>query len=65
MPAYVIFHDATLMDMARHRPLEAAQLLGINGVGRRKLERYGAAFLDVIREFAAAPAAAGAERRDR
>ena len=65
VPAYVIFHDATLMDMARYRPLEAAQLLGINGVGRRKLERYGAAFLDVIREFAAAPAAAGSEQRDR
>ena len=61
VPAYVIFHDATLMDMARHRPLEAAQLLAINGVGRRKLERYGASFLEVIREFAAAPAAATSE----
>ncbi len=65
VPAYVIFHDATLMDMAHHRPLEAAQLLGINGVGRRKLERYGTAFLDVIREFEAAPAAAGSEQKDR
>ncbi|MDE2993413.1 MAG: ATP-dependent DNA helicase, partial [Chloroflexota bacterium] len=65
VPAYVIFHDATLMDMARHRPLEPAQLLGINGVGRRKLERYGMAFLDVIREFEAAPAAAGSEQKDR
>ncbi len=62
VPAYVIFHDATLMDMASSRPLDAAQLLGINGVGRRKLERYGAAFLDVIREFDAAPAVAGPER---
>ena len=59
VPAYVIFHDATLMDMASSRPLDAAQLLAINGVGRRKLEQYGAAFLDVIREFDAAPAAAG------
>ena len=62
VPAYVIFHDATLMDMASSRPLDAAQLLAINGVGRRKLEQYGAAFLDVIREFDAAPAAAGPER---
>ena len=62
VPAYVIFHDATLMDMARSRPRNAPQLLEINGVGRRKLERYGAAFLDVIREFDAAPAAAGSER---
>ena len=65
VPAYVIFHDATLMDMASSRPLDAAQLLAINGVGRRKLEQYGAAFLEVIREFDAAPAAAGSERSDR
>ena len=64
VPAYVIFHDATLMDMACSRPRNAPQLLEINGVGRRKLERYGAAFLDVIREFDAAPAAAGSERSD-
>ena len=62
VPAYVIFHDATLMDMACSRPRNAAQLLEISGVGRRKLERYGASFLEVIREFDAAPAAAGSER---
>ncbi len=64
VPAYVIFHDATLMDMAHARPRNAAQLLEISGVGQRKLERYGAAFLNVIREFDAAPAAASAERSD-
>ncbi|MAG36507.1 MAG: DNA helicase RecQ [Dehalococcoidia bacterium] len=55
VPAYVIFHDATLMDMAHYRPRDEAQLLRINGVGQSKLERYGAAFLSVIREFDVAP----------
>ena len=57
LPAYVIFHDATLAEMAEHRPMTADELLRINGVGAAKLARYGAAFLEVIR------AAADAERR--
>ena len=48
LPPYVIFHDATLMQMAEHRPTSAAALLSINGVGQVKLERYGKAFLEVI-----------------
>ncbi len=47
---YVIFHDASLMEMVHYRPLNEAQLLTINGVGQSKLEKYGAAFLQVIRE---------------
>lgn len=46
---YVIFHDASLMDMVHYRPLTEAQFLGISGVGQSKLEKYGAAFLAVIR----------------
>ena len=48
VPAYVIFHDATLMQMAAERPQTLAELAQINGVGAAKLERYGAAFLAVI-----------------
>ncbi|MCC6528840.1 MAG: DNA helicase RecQ [Pseudomonadales bacterium] len=48
VPAYVIFHDATLMQMAAERPQTLADLAQINGVGAAKLERYGEAFLAVI-----------------
>ncbi len=48
LPPYVIFHDATLMQMAESRPRTEAALLSINGIGAVKLERYGSAFLEVI-----------------
>jgi ATP-dependent DNA helicase RecQ len=48
VPAYVIFHDATLAQMAAERPRTLADLAQINGVGAAKLERYGEAFLAVI-----------------
>mgnify|MGYP006273366089 FL=1 len=48
LPPYVIFHDATLQQMAEHRPTTETDLLSINGVGAAKLERYGEAFLEVI-----------------
>ncbi len=54
LPPYVIFHDATLLDMVHYRPLTEQQLLGINGVGQRKLEKYGAEFLRVIKTHDAA-----------
>jgi ATP-dependent DNA helicase RecQ len=44
----VIFGDASLVEMSRKRPATAAEFLDINGVGQVKLERYGAAFLEVI-----------------
>ncbi len=50
VPPYVIFHDATLQEMARSRPQSAAELLAVSGVGAAKLERYGAAFLEVLRD---------------
>jgi len=49
VPAYVIFSDASLMDMARKRPGNRSQMLGVSGVGDVKFDRYGEAFLDVIR----------------
>ena len=48
VPPYVIFHDATLMEMLHYRPLASAKLLQLNGVGQTKLERYGDAFIGVI-----------------
>jgi ATP-dependent DNA helicase RecQ len=51
-PAYVIFADRTLMEMAQKRPHGLDELAGIHGVGAVKLERYGAAFLAVIRDRA-------------
>ena len=48
VPPYVIFSDATLVEMAALRPADPQGLLRINGVGEQKLGRYGAAFLDVI-----------------
>jgi ATP-dependent DNA helicase RecQ len=50
VPPYVIFHDATLMQMMEFRPNSANALLGLNGVGQAKLDRYGEDFLAVIRE---------------
>jgi ATP-dependent DNA helicase RecQ len=48
VPPYVIFHDATLMEMARRQPRTLADLSQIPGVGRSKLERYGTTFLTAI-----------------
>jgi ATP-dependent DNA helicase RecQ len=45
VPPYVIFHDATLMEMVRKRPRSLVELAQIPGVGRSKLERYGEIFL--------------------
>lgn len=48
VPPYIIFHDNTLMAMARHRPTGEDELLTLPGVGEAKLARYGHAFLDTI-----------------
>ncbi len=50
VPAYIVFSDAVLREMAKHEPRTRAGLLGISGVGPVKLERYGEAFLEVLRE---------------
>ena len=48
MPPYVVFHDSTLVEMAALRPRTLETLRHVKGVGERKLERYGEAFLDAI-----------------
>lgn len=48
VPPYVIFHDSTLREMAERKPLNMQELSRTSGVGTRKLEAYGQAFLDVI-----------------
>lgn len=54
-PAYVIFPDRTLIEMAEKRPQTLDDMAAISGVGAKKLERYGAAFLEIITGEAAAP----------
>jgi ATP-dependent DNA helicase RecQ len=51
VPAYVLFSDATLRDMARIRPGSASALLGIRGVGERKLADLGPRFLELIATY--------------
>ena len=48
VPAYVIFHDSTLREIAAARPTSLAELAQVNGVGRTKLERYGGAMLAAV-----------------
>jgi len=48
VPAYVIFHDSTLREIAAARPTTFSELAQVNGVGRNKLERYGEAMLAAV-----------------
>jgi ATP-dependent DNA helicase RecQ len=52
VPPYVIFHDATLREMARLRPMSLDALLAVRGVGARKADDLGEAFLEAIRRGA-------------
>jgi ATP-dependent DNA helicase RecQ len=49
VPAYVVFSDATLAEIARERPGSEDALLDVKGVGPRKLEEYGEAVLKIVR----------------
>ncbi|MCK9921793.1 DNA helicase RecQ [Frankia sp. AgPm24] len=51
VPAYVIFHDATLREIANRRPVDLAALAGISGVGENKLAKYGQQILEALAEF--------------
>jgi ATP-dependent DNA helicase RecQ len=55
VPAYVIFTDRTLIEMAETKPQSLDEMARISGVGATKLERYGAAFLEVVTGEAEAP----------
>jgi ATP-dependent DNA helicase RecQ len=54
VPPYVIFSDRTLVEMATYCPQTPQRLLDMDGVGQVKLERYGEAFLAVLRAYCAA-----------
>ena len=51
MPPYVIFHDATLLALARERPRDLDALAEVHGIGQGKLRRYGRQIVDLIRTF--------------
>ncbi len=53
-PPYIVFGDATLVQMARDKPLSEQDLLAISGVGQHKLDKYGDDFLDAIAEYCVA-----------
>jgi ATP-dependent DNA helicase RecQ len=50
VPAYVVFHDATLREIAAHKPATLAQLGEVSGVGESKLAKYGVGVLDTVAE---------------
>ncbi|MEZ9866253.1 ATP-dependent DNA helicase RecQ [Vibrio sp. 10N.261.51.A4] len=50
LPPYVVFSDATLIDMAEILPTSYGEMLAVNGVGQRKLDKYADPFLDLIQE---------------
>jgi ATP-dependent DNA helicase RecQ len=56
VPAYTVFHDATLQEIARLLPGSLEKLSEISGIGTAKLERYGEPLLKIVRE---SPAATG------
>ncbi len=58
LPAYVIFHDATLASIASHAPQSLDDLQGISGLGVKKLQAYGQQVLDVCRVAQTTPAQA-------
>ena len=51
VPPYVIFHDSTLREIAAVKPTSLQALAGVSGVGAAKLEKYGQAFVEVVRGF--------------
>ncbi len=50
VPAYVVFNDRTLLEMATRRPRSLEEMAGVPGVGPKKLSAYGEAFLEVLKD---------------
>lgn len=50
VPAYVVFHDATLMQMVENKPTSSAAFLAISGVSEKKLASYGEAFISTVKQ---------------
>jgi len=51
VPAYIVFSNVTLIDMAAKKPRSVSEFLEVNGVGEAKAERYGSRFLQAIADF--------------
>jgi ATP-dependent DNA helicase RecQ len=51
IPAYIVFSDVTLLDMARRRPSTPNDFLMVSGVGEKKKEQYSDVFLSAIKEY--------------
>jgi len=51
VPPYVVFHDATLVELVSQRPQTRDQLASVSGLGERKIAAYGQAVLDLLREY--------------
>jgi ATP-dependent DNA helicase RecQ len=51
VPAYVIFHDATMREIAKAKPASLNELRGVTGVGEKKLETYGEEIITLVAEF--------------
>ena len=60
LPPYVIFHDSTLIEIARRRPVALSALADIPGIGRSKLERYGSAVVGIVAQRTTQPTASTA-----
>jgi len=50
IPPYVVFNDATLIELSEVQPISPSEMLGINGIGQRKLERFGRPFMQLIKQ---------------
>ena len=50
VPAYIVFSDKVLWELADRRPTTPAEMLAVPGVGPAKLERYGSAFLLLLND---------------
>ncbi|WP_262689736.1 DNA helicase RecQ [Kordiimonas aestuarii] len=55
VPAYVIFHDAVLMEFSALKPGNEPEMLAVSGVGPRKVEKYGATFIKAVANFRPGP----------
>lgn len=54
VPAYIVFNDRTLRELAERQPSTMTEMLGISGIGTAKFERYGSAFLAELRNWSSA-----------
>jgi len=51
VPPYVIFHDATLLEIVEHKPATLGKFSELSGVGQKKLDKYGELFISVVQDY--------------